>query len=324
MTVSYFAQEKLLPVVLTILAVSLICRLVFFAFFQLKNSREGLLPAKKIILNLLLRIVPYHVSIKKRPFYTAVRYIFHISLITVPIWFSGHILLWEESRLAWTWSAIPDVWADWMTILIIFFSACFLIKKIIMYFSGTPVRPSEWIILIITVLPFLSGYLYAYRHSYFAESGFLMEQIELIHVLSGETFMLMIALLSLTIVINPKKCTGCAACEINCPSKAITYREDTLMRTFSYQARDCINCAACVRTCPEDAVELKHRLAFTELFRIGIKAPIREVEIKKCDMCGAAFTTFPLVKNTAALIDNDQVVFCNDCKQIAALCMLNR
>jgi len=44
----------------------------------------------------------------KKPIYAVVRYIFHICLIAVPVWLSGHIALWEESRFELNWRALPD------------------------------------------------------------------------------------------------------------------------------------------------------------------------------------------------------------------------
>jgi hypothetical protein len=58
--------------------------------------------------------LPFHKGAIKRPFYAVLRYIFHACLLIIPIWYSGHIFLWEESRLQWYWTPIPDVWADWI------------------------------------------------------------------------------------------------------------------------------------------------------------------------------------------------------------------
>ena len=324
MSLNYFVQEELLPIVFIVFVSSLLVRMFFFLISQLRRLNEYRAAPKQYALNLLQRLVPYHIAFKKAPLRAASKYIFHICLLAVPIWYSGHIPIWEESQLHWTWTAIPDVWIDWMTIVVILLGALFLLKKIIRHYSGVETRFSEWIILIVTVSPFFTGYLYTNRLSLLAEGGFFMSNIELIHVLSGEALMLMIAFLSLTVRIHTHKCTGCTSCVINCPADAIACRENGLHRKFNYQSSKCIICATCATTCPEDAIELKHQFAFSSLFKIRDKQHLGEVEMKKCDLCGALFTALPLAKDVSSIIDNNFVAYCNDCKQTSALEMLNR
>lgn len=73
----------------------------------------------------------FHKGALKRPLYAALRYVFHACLLIIPIWYSGHIILWEESQLQWYWTPIPDAWADWMTLLLLSLCAYFLIRRLI-------------------------------------------------------------------------------------------------------------------------------------------------------------------------------------------------
>jgi len=74
----------------------------------------------------------------KKPIYAVVRYIFHICLIAVPVWLAGHIALWEESRFELNWRALPDAWADWMTLLLLGLAIYFLISHQWSTFFGKP------------------------------------------------------------------------------------------------------------------------------------------------------------------------------------------
>jgi nitrate reductase gamma subunit len=94
----------------------------------------------------------------KRPVYTTLRYIFHACLVVVPIWFSGHIVLWEESSFELYWTEIPDEWADWMTILLLFLAVYFLIRRIILTNIRAVSSISDHLLIIIAALPFMTGY----------------------------------------------------------------------------------------------------------------------------------------------------------------------
>ena len=47
-------------------------------------------------------LLPLNKDVVKNPIFTTLGYVFHICLIVVPIWLSGHIRLWEESRFEWS------------------------------------------------------------------------------------------------------------------------------------------------------------------------------------------------------------------------------
>ena len=89
-------------------------------------------------------LLPFHSAALKKPLYTALLYVFHGSLLVVPIWYSGHIVLCEESRLAWHWPAIPDEWSDGLTLLtlgiFVFFALRHFIQRDIRR-SSTKQRP---------------------------------------------------------------------------------------------------------------------------------------------------------------------------------------
>jgi len=111
-------------------------------------------------------------------------------LVVVPIWLSGHISLWEESRFEWSWTPIPDGLADWMTLIFLAIALFFLLRRIfsadIRLISGF----ADYLLIIITALPFLTGYFLT--HGTLDEIGFFGDNMPLIHMLSGEIMLILI------------------------------------------------------------------------------------------------------------------------------------
>ena len=135
-------------------------------------------------------LLPLNKDVSKNPVFTISGYIFHICLIVVPIWFSGHITLWQESRLEWSWSAIPDGLADWMTIVFLGIALFFLLRRIISADIRLLSTFSDYFLLVVTALPFLSGYFVT--HGTLDGIGFLGDNMQVIHMLTGELMLILI------------------------------------------------------------------------------------------------------------------------------------
>ena len=73
-------------------------------------------------------IIPFaSVSMRQQPIFSLVAFIFHLTLIAVPLFLSAHILLWEEAFGLTLWS-IPDGVSDALTLIFIA-AALFLIVR---------------------------------------------------------------------------------------------------------------------------------------------------------------------------------------------------
>jgi len=118
MDFSSFIEGPLLWIVFLIFIIGIIARVVFFFFEITKSSRDKDYKLRYSLATLGRSLLPFHNAVIKKPIYAVVRYIFHICLIAVLVWLSGHIALWEESRFELTWRSLPDAWADWMTLLL--------------------------------------------------------------------------------------------------------------------------------------------------------------------------------------------------------------
>lgn len=145
---------------------------------------------KYVLLTFIRWLLPINRDVVKNPVFTLLGYLFHICLIVVPIWFSAHIILWEESRFEWYWTPIPDGLADWMTLVFLAVALFFLLRRIfsadIRLISGF----ADYLLIIITALPFLTGYFLS--HGTLDGTGFLSENMTLLHMLSGELMLILI------------------------------------------------------------------------------------------------------------------------------------
>jgi NAD-dependent dihydropyrimidine dehydrogenase PreA subunit/nitrate reductase gamma subunit len=308
-----FLEGPLLWIVFLILIVGVLARLVIFFVEIIKNSsgNEFRLGYNLAILGRFF--APFHMAIPKRPLYAALRYIFHICMIVVPIWFSGHIMLWSFSRFEWEWNALPDIWVDWMTIILLGLAAYFLIRRIVFKDIRLSSSISDYVLIILTALPFITGY--SLTHGFLEGVPFLGDNMWSIHVLSGEAMMLMVVFLFCRTMLNASRCTGCAACEINCPTGTLESSDEGKLRTFIYSHYQCICCGSCVSVCPEDASELRHEISLRRFFQIATKHEIRSVELKECERCGAFFAPEPQIDKVSQTITADYLRFCPACRK---------
>lgn len=187
-----FAEGPLLWIsFLTFLIGSLLRVAVFFGISSKKDRPLYRYFSWKYALATIGRwIFPFNRDVAKNPIFTILGYVFHICLLAVPIWFSGHIALWEESRLGWSWKPIPDSMADWMTLIFIAIVIFFLLRRIISPGVRLISAPSDYLLLIVTALPFLTGYFLT--HGTLDGAGFIGDNMKLIHILAGELMLLLI------------------------------------------------------------------------------------------------------------------------------------
>ncbi|MFH1490288.1 MAG: nitrate reductase, partial [Pseudomonadota bacterium] len=135
-------------------------------------------------------LLPINQAVAKNPVFSILGYIFHFCLIVLPIWLAGHITLWEESRFAWSWTSLPDGIADWMTVLFLAIALFFLLRRILSDDVRLLSTFSDYFLLIVTALPYLTGYFLT--HGTLDSVGFLGDNMQVIHMLCGELMLILI------------------------------------------------------------------------------------------------------------------------------------
>ncbi len=192
MDIYSFVEGPLLWIAFLIFIIGSLLKAALFFAVSLKKDKiiYQHFSLKYVLATFALWLLPLNRDVVKNPVFTILAYIFHICLIVVPIWLSGHIALWEESRFEWSWGAIPDGMADWMTLILIGIAVFFLLRRIISADIRLISTCSDYLLLIVTALPFLTGYFLT--HGTVDSIGFLGDNIQIIHMLSGELMLILI------------------------------------------------------------------------------------------------------------------------------------
>jgi formate hydrogenlyase subunit 6/NADH:ubiquinone oxidoreductase subunit I len=308
-----FVEGQLLWIVFLIFIIGIITRVAFFFYAIIKSGKDKDFRWRYILAAFGRSLLPFHNAVPKKPVYSTLRYIFHICLVVVPIWLSGHIVLWEESRFEWGWSPLPDAWADWMTLLFLGLATYFLIRRIIFTDIRLASSKSDYFLIILTGLPFMTGYFLT--HGSLDSISFLGNNMRIIHALSGEGMLIVAVFLFCRTRLNIETCTGCASCELSCPTGTLTSNDEGKLRTFTYSHYQCICCGSCVNTCPEKAAELRHEISLLRFSQVP-KQEIRSVELKVCDKCGEVFAPTPQLNKIGQTITDDYLRFCPRCRKV--------
>lgn len=130
-------------------------------------------------------LIPFGtVNWRRNPGLTIATFAFHICLLVAPIFLLSHIILVDE---AWnlSWWNIPDGLADFMTIVVTACCVFFLVRRLVQPEVKYVTSASDYVILVIVALPFISGFI-AY-HQLFAYPFWLN-----LHILSGEIMLVAI------------------------------------------------------------------------------------------------------------------------------------
>jgi nitrate reductase gamma subunit len=193
-----FVEGPLLWIAFLTFIIGTILRIVMFVATARKMDKPMVRYFRwKYVLATLGRwILPINKDMAKNPIFMPLVYIFHICLIIVPIFLAGHVSLWEESRFEWSWAALPDAWADWMTMILIAISIFFFLRRLISADVRLISALSDYLLIIVTALPFVTGYFLT--HGTLDSTAFLGDNMSLIHMLSGELMLILIPLTRLS------------------------------------------------------------------------------------------------------------------------------
>jgi len=140
---------------------------------------------KDAVRSILHGVIPFGATyMRNQPVFTIITFIFHICVVILPIFLLAHIVLWYESWKIFWWS-IPDILAEIMTILVILSCLYFFVRRRVVPEVKMVTRPGDQILLLIILLPFLTGF-FAY-HQWGPYRPMLI-----LHILSGEILLVSI------------------------------------------------------------------------------------------------------------------------------------
>jgi nitrate reductase gamma subunit len=128
-------------------------------------------------------------SMRQQPVFTVVAFVFHLLLLAAPLFVSAHILLWEEAFNVSLWS-LPDGMADGMALVLIAAAIFLLARRLIR--PEVRILTSSWdyFLLIMTTLPFLTGFLAYHQWGPY-------EVLLILHILLSQILLILIPITKL-------------------------------------------------------------------------------------------------------------------------------
>ena len=135
--------------------------------------------------SILHSMIPWgSAAMRLQPVFTFVVFAFHITLLAVPLLLYAHNILWDEAFGISLWS-LPDQWADVMAVILLVSIVFLIIRRIVR--SEVRILTGAWdyILLVLTALPFLTGFLAYHQLGPY-------EPMMIAHVISGEILLILI------------------------------------------------------------------------------------------------------------------------------------
>ena len=123
-------------------------------------------------------------NMRMKPLFTIVSYLFHVCLLTAPIFGLGHIILWNES---WgiSWWNLPEGLSNFMSIIVVLSIIIFILRRIADPTVRYVTSYSDYLFLFIVAAPFATGILAYYQ-------VFDYKTIITIHIWSGALWLMII------------------------------------------------------------------------------------------------------------------------------------
>lgn len=123
---------------------------------------------------------------KTRPVYSLISFIFHVGLISVPIFLFAHIQLWR-SFLGFGWLALWNNVADILTIMTLVCAVALFIGRLMSKEARFISRPQDYIWPLLLAVPFVTGFV---CHNLAIGAG-VYQWTMLVHILSAELIFVM-------------------------------------------------------------------------------------------------------------------------------------
>ena len=168
----------------------------FYSIFISKGKRLKNVSWKKIFSDMVSWVFPVKHFIKGTVLFSAVSFIFHVSLIFVSVFFSDHIVLWEN-YLGVNLPSIGRALADILTLLAIGCIIILIACRIFVKRQREMSKKSDYILLIMVLLPFLFGFFAGHP----AYNPFSWNTAMLIHILSAEALFVVIPFTKLSHIV---------------------------------------------------------------------------------------------------------------------------
>jgi nitrate reductase gamma subunit len=133
------------------------------------------------------------VSLRAQPVFAVAFYVFHVCLLAVPLFLRAHNIMWHEA-FAMSLPSLPGSVADVLAIICVLAALVLLLRRVIRPEVRILTSAWDYTLLILTVLPFITGVL-AYH-----QIG-PKEMLLILHILSAEILLVIIPFSKLAHII---------------------------------------------------------------------------------------------------------------------------
>lgn len=123
-------------------------------------------------------------SMRQQPVFTLMVFLFHITLLAVPLFLDAHNILWDESWGINLWS-LPDALSDVMTVMLLISIIFLVIRRIVRSEVRILTESWDYVLLGLTALPFLTGFLAYHQVGPY-------ELLMIMHLLTAEIILILI------------------------------------------------------------------------------------------------------------------------------------
>lgn len=161
-----------------------------------KRRRLWLVPWRRVAAETLSWAVPVRHLIRGTIVISVTSFLFHVGAVVVPIFLVDHVRMWELFFGADLPSIGKNV-ADVLTLLTLGCVIVLLSYRVVIKRSRELSRPSDYVLLVLILLPFLSGYLAAHPNV----NPLPWQTMMLIHVLSADLLMLVVPFTKLAHIV---------------------------------------------------------------------------------------------------------------------------
>jgi len=158
----------------------------------MRRAGDKTLPYRQIFLATLKWLFPV-AQLKERLFYSLTSVLFHVAIVIVPIFLSGHIVLWYRGLGLW-WPAIPNSLADVLTIVAVVTAVILVIQRMAARATRALSRFEDYVLPLIVAVPFASGFLVMHP----SLNPFSYEATLLVHVMSANVLFILIPITKLS------------------------------------------------------------------------------------------------------------------------------
>lgn len=152
-----------------------------------RRNADKIIPWGELGRQTLAWMIPAGRLWRKRPVYSAVSFVFHVGLLSVPLALEAHILLWKRST-GLAWPAMPQEAANWLTLAVVATGAGLFLGRALDAAARAISRRQDYLWPLLLIVPFATGWLCSNA----ALGARAYQALMLAHVYSGDLILLLI------------------------------------------------------------------------------------------------------------------------------------